>query len=376
MASFEIVRQSIPSGCVFTVLTCDPESWRSAWPNETLPFTLATFRRPGALTDATSGWKYWLKHLYFMVMVMKCLLMHPRINTMIGISGPGVDMALYGCQKVVKRRLLQFIHGPVPCSRSVGYCLTQADRVYYLTSALPSIQQVINHYCNSWLPDTPDDVLSQHLLSSDTFHPFNNGLGRSQWPTPTRFATYDLFWAASLLKWKGLDTLIDALRLLPNHTALKSHICFIRPHHISLPQSQAPVSVAGVTWYDQPDHLDRIRASCGIFVSTSEHEPFGLSILEALAAGLCVVIPQDGAYWDQQLCNNVNCVKYPPNCSISLARTLMQLVSQPDIVRSIGHAGRHYAEHYRAETSYRPIVQYLAPKQAKETLTSPGEDYA
>ena len=35
MASFEIVRQSVPSGCVFTVLTCDPESWRTAWSKET-----------------------------------------------------------------------------------------------------------------------------------------------------------------------------------------------------------------------------------------------------------------------------------------------------------------------------------------------------
>lgn len=376
MASFEIVRQSVPSGCVFTVLTCDPESWRTAWSKETLPFTLVTFLRPGALAQATSGWKYWIKHFYFMIVIVKCLLMHPRIHSLIGISGPGVDMALYGCQKIVKRRLLQFIHGPVPCSRSVGYCLTRADRVYYLTSALPSIQRAISHYCNSWLPSDPDIVLSQQILSSDAFHSFSNGLGRNQWPTPTRYATYDVFWAASLLKWKGLDTLVAALRLLPDATALKSHICFIRPHHISLPQSQAPVSLAGVTWYEQPDHLDSIRASCGIFVSTSEQEPFGLSILEALAAGLCVVIPQDGAYWDQQLRHNVNCVKYPPNCSVSLARTLKQLVSHPVVVRSIGHAGRRYAERYRAEICYLPIVQDLAPDNAKASLTDTGEDYA
>lgn len=375
VASYEMVRQSLKSEVNFTVLTCDPNSWRAAWP-ESMPFNMVTFHKPGGLSKATSGWQYWLKHLYFMLMICLCLLKHRSVTTLIGISGPGVDMALYGCGKLLRYRLIQFIHGPVPCSGSVGYCLTQADRVFYLPSTLDSIRRSVSHYFNRWLPDNSGEALADYLLATKQYQPFINGIGRSQWPTASHYSGAGLLWAASLLKWKGLDILVDALRLLPDEHPLRCDICFIRPHNINLPHSKAPVTLPGVSWHEQPQDLDSIRANSSIFVSTSQQEPFGLSILEALAAGLCVVIPQDGSYWDQKLRHNVNCIKYTPNCPIALAQTLKYLISDRVCLRQIGQAGQLYAENYRAEICYLPIVQYLSSCTEQSVPLKTGQYYA
>jgi glycosyltransferase involved in cell wall biosynthesis len=136
------------------------------------------------------------------------------------------------------------------------------------------------------------------------------------------------------------------------------------------------MSIPGVTWRRQPDNLDQVRAGCNIFVSTSSKEPFGLSILESLAAGLCVVIPQDSAYWDRQLINNINCIKYIPGSAESLAKAIQTLLDHPSRIRRIGTAGSFFAEHYRAESCYQHIVATLANPDGKPVVTDTGRSYA
>ncbi|MEI8597440.1 glycosyltransferase [Vibrio sp. M60_M31a] len=124
------------------------------------------------------------------------------------------------------------------------------------------------------------------------------------------------FWAASLLKWKGLETLIKASKRAAISQSVVLNVCYIRPVDTCLPISNAPVLLSHTIWYEDPENLDDIRSQSNIFVSTSCNEPFGLSILEALAAGMCVVIPSDGAYWDKTLTHNENCIKYQPETLI------------------------------------------------------------
>jgi glycosyltransferase involved in cell wall biosynthesis len=120
-----------------------------------------------------------------------------------------------------------------------------------------------------------------------------------------------------------------------------------------------------VRWYESPDRLDRLRAESDIFVSTSSHEPFGLSILEAMAAGLCVIIPADGAYWDQQLKDGIDCVKYRPGDALDLAEKIMVTREDPNRVERIGDSARRLASNYCAEWLYAPIAeQMLLPQTA------------
>ncbi|MGL4418260.1 MAG: glycosyltransferase, partial [Plesiomonas shigelloides] len=117
-------------------------------------------------------------------------------------------------------------------------------------------------------------------------------------------------------------------------------------------------------WHEAPADLDAIRRSCSVFVSTSEREPFGLSVLEALAAGLCVLIPQDGAFWDQQLEHGVSCIKYRPMDAEDLALQLQTLALSPAQIQAIGLRGQSRAAAFRAEQTYAPVLAQLQQAMA------------
>lgn len=128
---------------------------------------------------------------------------------------------------------------------------------------------------------------------------------------------------------------------------------------MQLPISKAPIVIEHIHWYENPINIDQIRASANIFISTSTNEPFGLSILEAMAAGQCVVIPADGAYWDQILKNNINCIKYQTKKADSLQEILSMLNNNLTLVIRIGQQAVKIAEHYRAKKQYKNIIIHI-----------------
>ncbi len=368
IASGEIIRQSIRAGVCFTIFTCNPDSWYDLQKAHHSRISLVSFRTPIWLSQATTGWKFWLKHWYFMLLLSFCLIRNRHTDTLAGISGPGVDMAIYACQKLFNLRIIQFIHGPVSDSLSVGYCLTQATSTFFLDSSKPSISRALHRYFNRILARDSGQVMTGFTTSQTRYTNFVNGISLHRWPTQCQYSRPGLYWAASLLKWKGLDTLTQALQLIPESNRPHTEICYIRPENINLPQCKAPVDIPGIVWHQQPEQLDRIRARCNIFISTSNHEPFGLSILESLAAGLCVVIPQDNAYWDQHLTHMVNCIKYTAEDTASLAKAIQTLTENPAHIRRIGREGRNYAENYQAEVCYQPIIAKLSEQRPNQTF--------
>ncbi|WP_413701783.1 glycosyltransferase [Psychromonas sp. KJ10-10] len=172
------------------------------------------------------------------------------------------------------------------------------------------------------------------------------------------------FGHASLLKWKGLETLLTVLSNMPVQQRPKSHICYIQPKQTQLPVSSLNEGLAKVNYYPSPKNLDQIRASANIFVSTSHQEPFGLSILEALAAGQCVLIPSDGAYWDNTLVDDINCIKYHAGDVQDLQDKLTLLCADIDRVTRIGQQGMKIASGYRASEQFLNIQTYLAQATA------------
>jgi glycosyltransferase involved in cell wall biosynthesis len=252
---------------------------------------------------------------------------------------------------------VQLVHGPVAASRTLGKCLLQADRVHFLQSARGSLITAMNRYQPNRNPALPGH-----------FQPLKNGLAAHQWPSLCQHRRPVIFWAASLLEWKGLDTLLNALRRIDPDERPEARICYIRPRKTPLPVSRAPVPVENVLWHENPSDLDRLRAGASIFVSTSEQEPFGLSILEALAAGLCVVLPDDGAYWSHRLTDGAQCVMYRPGDDDDLAVKLRDLCADCTRMRAIGLAGRMLADNYRAEQRLEPLRSDLEPGEAAQGI--------
>jgi glycosyltransferase involved in cell wall biosynthesis len=345
IATENILRLLNTDETTITVLTSDMQSWK--WSR----IRRMRMRQPGLLANAETGIPYFLRHAFVLLNLLLARLLHGRVDAVLGASGPGVDLALYMGRPFLGYRLIQLVHGPVANSRTIARCLAKADEVHYLGSSEESILSSLA-------------TIGIEPIGLDTmpgFYLMENGLPEHAWPTHSRTTRPVLFWSASLLKWKGLDTLLEALAGIPVEMRPETHLCYIRPRNTRLPVTDAPVPVERVSWHEDPEALDTIRASASLFVSTSRGEPFGLSILEALAAGHCVLIPADGAYWDGVLEDGINCIKYAPADANDLARKILNIAGNMKLAARIGENAAQLALGYRARLKYAVIRNSLQP---------------
>ncbi|NVD06715.1 glycosyltransferase family 4 protein [Vibrio sp. JPW-9-11-11] len=339
----------------YLVLTVDIEFWQQTSFYQQHNVKCQVIRPVKWLIHRHHGVGYWLNQCYFALCILKVMLLN-NVRQLIGASGPGMDMALYLVHKLVGTPVVQFVHGSVGLSRSIGYSLTLANHVFYLNTARASISQAIQCYYSSITAIDNTEPLAESYLSASHYQTFVNGIPAERWPTPSQTSMPICFWAASLLKWKGLDLLLDAEAICHHYQPLPVTVCYIRPQQTCLPMSLAPVERSNIQWWEDPDNLDQLRSEASIFVSTSQSEPFGLSILEALAAGMCVVLPQDGAYWDQHLTHTQNCIKYQPNDAESLAHALLLATNDSSVMQRCQRNAAQIASQYRAEVCYASIA--------------------
>ncbi|MDK9735879.1 glycosyltransferase family 4 protein [Vibrio sp. D404a] len=371
MATKESLINNPSANIKFTIVTSDPQSWKAATTSVTA--NIITLPNWSFLT-VPQGLRYWIAQLTLALMLLITLIREPKIHYAVGASNPGIDMALYMVQWIWRMPIIQLVHGPVGLSRSIGYCFTRAESVFYLASSLASIQNALHCYFSKTHDQEQAQIIVNAVISDARFESFINGLTQTNWPTQSNTASCDLFWAASLLKWKGLETLCSALDIANKHTPWNANICYITPQNTHLGISTLPTENTHTKLFHAPNNLDKIRANSGIFVSTSHNEPFGLSVLESLAAGLCVVIPNDGAYWDQALEHNVNCVKFNPQDPQSLYNTVQSLIDNPQLRRRLSQASLETAMQYRADRCYQSISiamsAHIYQEQAISTSTS------
>jgi len=366
IATARMLEMLDPKQIRLTIVTRDPASWKH------IDAHILPLSEPGFLAGRDRGVGYFLRHALIACKLVGARILRGRVDRAIGASGPGVDLSLYLARRLLGYSIIQLVHGPVARSKTIGRALVSADRVFYLESAGKGLQQAMQ--------TVRSQIQCQWILQSPRFQSFTNGLAENHWPTQSRATGGDLFWASSLLKWKGLETLLSALTLMSSDDRPRTQICFIRPQDTGIELGPEPTEMHRVNWHENPSQLDQIRAGCEIFVSTSKNEPFGLSILESLAAGLAVIIPRDNAYWDRHLQERKDCLKYQPGDAEDLALKILSLNQNPDLRRRLGRRGRLLARLYRAEQVYLPIVRclsqpHLDPQPVNPPMT-PEADHA
>jgi len=130
------------------------------------------------------------------------------------------------------------------------------------------------------------DVTAQLRQRGVRAHLVNEGLSDAQMPALRNPDANDWLFAAAPVAWKGLDLVLDAhQRLWRQGHARRLWVC--GQHR---PQRVPP----GVVFVDDPCALDDVRQRCRVFIhGATQAEPFGRVLLEALAAGLHVVAPDD-----------------------------------------------------------------------------------
>ncbi|MBB1311951.1 glycosyltransferase family 4 protein [Aliivibrio sp. SR45-2] len=338
-----------------TILTANPCSWLLR------NVEIVKMSHPNWLPLSEQGKGYWLRQFYFCFWLIYTRIFYGKIHIAVGASGPGIDMPIYLMKWLFGYQITQLIHGPVGLSRSIGLCLCHAEHVFYLKSAFPSLVAAIKQV---WRKESEhiQQQKQEDLLATHHFDSFVNGIGKKNLPSQCQYQSPHVFWAASTLKWKGLDLLLEAMNSTPKDQRTPTSICYLTPENNVLPTTSVPQEIKGIRWYHQPSNLNALRKSSNIFVSTSHQEPFGLSILEALIAGMCVIIPSDGAFWDLVLTHNENCLKYQPNDIKTLQQRIAQASAQPSLLKKLGTSGAHLAQGYRAEHCYLAITQAMEKK--------------
>jgi glycosyltransferase involved in cell wall biosynthesis len=158
---------------------------------------------------------------------------------------------------------------------------------------------------------------------------------------------------ATFARWKGHETFLQALATLPASLRVRGYIVGgpvyeTSGSQISLDELRHSVRVLGLdgrvgfTGFVQ-DSSTAMRALDIVVHASTDPEPFGLVIAEAMACGKPVVVSLAGGASELIEPGN-NALVFTPGDSTALGRCLEQLARDADLRHRLGSAGRLTAE--------------------------------
>lgn len=146
-----------------------------------------------------------------------------------------------------------------------------------------------------------------------------------------------VFGIGRLVRQKGFDTLVDAVRRLPGT-------------HLTLAgegTERAQLTAPHVTLLGAVDDIPARLARASVFAMPSRWEGFGLAALEAMAAGVPVVATAvDGL---AELVGDAALV-VPPDDPAALAAALHAVLTDPTLAKSLSERGRQRARQFSVNT--------------------------
>ncbi len=168
-----------------------------------------------------------------------------------------------------------------------------------------------------------DDIRSKSVVRYPGIHQFPNRKERS--PGPMR-----IVWAARWEHDKNPKLFFDALRILKERN-IKFRISVVGEQFRQVPDvfnsARREFSNYIDHWGYQQERCDYESAllEADIFVSTAEHEFFGISVLEGVAAGAFPLVPDKLAYPETLQRDNSNTDFFFNSTADQLAKRLVQL---------------------------------------------------
>jgi glycosyltransferase involved in cell wall biosynthesis len=180
---------------------------------------------------------------------------------------------------------------------------------------------------------------------------------------------------ATFARWKGHRTFLNALRLLPASLAVRGYVIGgpvyeTNASQLSLNELRAEAEQLGLgprvafTGFVEDPAL-AIRSLDIVVHASTEPEPFGLVIAEAMACGKAVVVSQTGGA-AEIITPGVDALAHTAGDAPGLARRIEELADDAALRRRIGDAGRATAE--RSFTRRRLVGELV---QIYQGLSSP-----
>ncbi|MBO93622.1 MAG: hypothetical protein CMI32_01820 [Opitutales bacterium] len=196
------------------------------------------------------------------------------------------------------------------------------------------------------------EEMSKRLdISQDKLHLLPNGISLDGYsPADVPSAKPSIGFLARLCPLKGLDVFIDAyLEIMKRgtHPELELRIAggmtsADKPYVAEQKKKLADAGLLEKAIFspnvDRNEKLAFLRDLTAFSVPARCPEAFGLYVLEALAAGVPVVLPREGAF-PELVETTKGGVLYEENEPIALANALDDLLSRPDEARAMGRRG-------------------------------------
>ncbi len=159
-----------------------------------------------------------------------------------------------------------------------------------------------------------------------------------------------VFFIGRLVREKGVDTLLDAFpAVLDRRPATRLVVAGTGPHEGHLRWRVSQMGLDGrvhFAGYLDDRTRNQLYRWAAVAVVPSYYEPFGLTALEAMAAGAPVVVSDTGGL-AETVAHGETGLKVPPANPGELAAAILRLLSDPSFARRLaGEARRTAAERY------------------------------
>ncbi len=181
---------------------------------------------------------------------------------------------------------------------------------------------------------------------------------------------------ATMARWKGHETFLRALALIPADLPVRGYITGAALYQTngsqhSLAELKQLADKLGVSdrvgftgFVDQP--AAAMRALDIVVHASTQPEPFGLVIVEGMACGRAV-IASDGGGAVELITSGADALGHPPGDAKTLAGCITRLATDSELRSKLGQAGRIVAEHRfdRARLATELVATY-------QSVTAPG----
>lgn len=179
---------------------------------------------------------------------------------------------------------------------------------------------------------------------------------------------------ATFAGWKGHGIFLQALAMVPPSVSVRGYVVGgplyeTERSQVTVDQLRAQAAALGLgsrvgfTGF-VADPAQAMRALDIVVHASTEPEPFGLVIAEAMACGKALVASESGGA-AELVTPGVDALVHAPGDVRALTRRIEELASDPVLRGRMGHAGRATAERCftrrRLATELVPIYQRIAP---------------
>ncbi len=217
-----------------------------------------------------------------------------------------------------------------------------------------AISKAVAEDARTVLPQTPIEIVS-NAIDTDHFSPGDGdgaALDRLAGLPEAAPGVVRLGLVATYARWKGQDTfLAAAARVMKTQGVPAARFYIIggpiyktQGSQFSRAELEKQVRELGleafVGFVDfQPDPLAVYRALDGVVHASTQPEPFGLTIIEAMACGKAVIVSQAGGA-AELFTDGEDALGAPPGDVAALASRMVQLLQSPDLRVSLGQRAR------------------------------------